>query len=59
MIWCEEIGKYGGVFIGGNGSVGYNHHKCGKKNVKNLTTVQKTYVHELSPPANVRELTHV
>ena len=33
VIWCEEIGKYGGVFIGGNGSIGYNHHKCGKKNV--------------------------
>lgn len=31
--WCEKIGKYGGVFIGGNGSVGYNHHKCGQKYV--------------------------
>jgi len=29
VIWCEEIGKYGGVFIGGNGSIGYNYHKCG------------------------------
>jgi len=19
VIWCEELGKYGGVFIGGNG----------------------------------------
>jgi len=33
VIWCEEIGKYRGVFIGENGSVGYNHHKCGQKNV--------------------------
>ena len=33
MIWCEEMGKYGGVFIGGNGSIGYNYHKCGQKNV--------------------------
>jgi len=22
VIWCEELGKYGGVFIGGNGSIG-------------------------------------
>jgi len=34
MIWCEEIGKYGGVFIGGNSNVGYNHHKCGQKTCK-------------------------
>jgi len=33
VIWCEEIRKYGGVFIGGNGSVGYKNHKYGKKNV--------------------------
>jgi len=33
VIWCEEIWKYGGVFIGGNGSIGYNNHKCGQKNV--------------------------
>jgi len=26
VIWCEEIGKYGGVFIGENGSIGYKHH---------------------------------
>jgi len=26
VIWCEELGKYGGVFIGGNGSIGYKHH---------------------------------
>ena len=26
--WCEEIGKFGGVFIGGNDSIGYNYHKC-------------------------------
>jgi len=31
VIWCEEIGKYEGVFIGENGSVGYKNHKCGKK----------------------------
>jgi len=35
VIWCEEIGKYGGVFIGGNGSIGYKHHYCGQKNVYN------------------------
>jgi len=33
VIWCEEMGKYGGVFIGENGSVSYNYHKCGQKNV--------------------------
>jgi len=33
VIWCEEIGKYGGVFICQNGSISYNYHKCGKKNV--------------------------
>jgi len=26
VIWCEESGKYGGVFIGGNCSTGYKHH---------------------------------
>jgi len=26
VIWCEKIGKYGGVFIGGNSSIGYKHH---------------------------------
>jgi len=26
VIWCEELGKYGGVFIGGNDSIGYKHH---------------------------------
>jgi len=26
--WCEEMGKFGGVFIGGNDSIGYNYHKC-------------------------------
>jgi len=26
VIWCEELGKYEGVFIGGNGSVGYKYH---------------------------------
>ena len=34
MIWCKEIGKYGGVFICGNGSVGYNNHTCGQKPCK-------------------------
>jgi len=33
VIWCEEMGKYGVVFIGGNGSISYNYHKCGQKNV--------------------------
>jgi len=31
VIWCEEIRKYGGVFIGGNDSIGYKHHSCGPK----------------------------
>jgi len=31
VIRCEEIGKYGAVFIGENGSIGYNKHKCGQK----------------------------
>ena len=35
MIWCEELGKYGGVFIDENGSIGYKHHYCGKKNIYN------------------------
>jgi len=26
VIWCEEIGKYRGVFIGGNDSIGYKYH---------------------------------
>jgi len=26
VIWREELGKYGAVFIGGNGSIGYKHH---------------------------------
>ena len=34
VIWCEEIGKYGGVFIGENGSISYNNHKCGQKTCK-------------------------
>jgi len=33
VIWCEEIGKYRGVFIGGNGSIDYKNHICGQKNV--------------------------
>ena len=31
--WCEEMRKFGGVFIGGNGNIVYNYHKCSKKNV--------------------------
>jgi len=34
VIWCEEIGKYEGVFISGNGSLGYNNHKCDQKKCK-------------------------
>jgi len=34
VIWCEKIGKYGGVFIGENGSISYKDHKCGKKKCK-------------------------
>jgi len=26
VIWCGEIGKYEGVFIDGNDSIGYKHH---------------------------------
>jgi hypothetical protein len=69
VIWCEEIGKYGGVFIGGNGSIGYNNHKCGKKKcklgkkktcrlkVEKLTKVQKHVSLSSDQPANLRELT--
>ena len=52
MIWCEEIGKYEGVFICENGSISYKNHKCGQKtckwckktcrlNVEKLTKVKK------------------
>jgi len=27
------MGKFGGVFIGGNGNIGYNYHKFSQKNV--------------------------
>jgi len=48
--WCEEMGKFEGVFIGGNGNKGYTYNKYSKKtcktckkNVQNqLTKVQKT-----------------
>jgi len=26
MIWCAELGMYGGVFIGGNDNIDYKHH---------------------------------
>jgi hypothetical protein len=26
VIWCEEIERYRGVFIGGNASIGYKYH---------------------------------
>jgi len=26
--WCEEIRMFGGVFIGGNGNIGYNYNKA-------------------------------
>ena len=26
VIWWEELGKYGGVFISENDSIGYKHH---------------------------------
>ena len=56
------------VFIGKNDSLVCIYHKCGKKNVwkwlkmcklnvENLTKVEKTFVLQLWPPANVRELT--
>jgi len=32
--WCEEMGKFGGVFIGRNVNIGYNYNKCSKKSVK-------------------------
>jgi hypothetical protein len=31
VIWCEELGKYGGVFIGRNVNLGCNYHKYGQK----------------------------
>jgi len=34
--WCEKMGKFRGVFIGGNDKISYTYHKCCKKNVKNL-----------------------
>ena len=34
MRWCEEMRNFGGVFISGNGSIGYNKHKCGQKTCK-------------------------
>jgi hypothetical protein len=66
--WCEEMGKFGGVFIGENGNISYNYNKCSKKTyktckkkcrnkVENLTIVQKKCVLELRPSANLRELT--
>ena len=36
VIWCEEIGKYEGVFIGENGSIGYKYHYFGQKKRVNL-----------------------
>jgi len=38
--WCEEIEKFGGVFIGENGKIGYNYYKCSKKREK--TFIKKT-----------------
>jgi len=32
--WCEEMRKFGGVFIGGNGNIGYNYNKYSKKTCK-------------------------
>jgi len=32
--WCEKMGKFGGVFIGGNGNIGYKYNKCSKKMCK-------------------------
>ena len=26
VIWCEKLRKYGGAFIGGNGSISYKYH---------------------------------
>ena len=36
MRWWEEMGKFGGVFIGGDCNIGYIYHKYSQKNVKNL-----------------------
>jgi len=40
-MWCEKIGKYGGVFIGGNGSKSYKkkHIYGQKKRVKVVENV--------------------
>jgi len=36
VSWCEEMKRFGGVFIGENSKIGYNYHKCSQKNVKNF-----------------------
>ena len=51
MRWCEEIEKFGEVFIGNNVNIGYNYNICSQKKcrskVEKLTKVQKTCVLEL------------
>jgi len=29
--WCDEMRKFGEVFIGWNGNIGYNYNKCRQK----------------------------
>jgi len=32
--WCEEMRKFGGVFIGWNDNIDYNYNKCSQKKCK-------------------------
>jgi len=46
------MGKFRGVFICGNGSIGYNYHKCSQRKmcrlkVEKLIKIQKMCVFEL------------
>jgi len=34
--WCEEMGKFDGLFIGGDCNIGYIYHKYSQKNVNKL-----------------------
>jgi len=34
--WCEEMGKFEGVFIGGDCNIDYIYHKYSQKNLKKL-----------------------
>jgi len=38
--WCEEMGKFGGVFIGRDCNISYIYHKYSQKCVKHNKKVQ-------------------